>query len=151
MAFPVGWPPRTPSGRRSVRVFISDTTTTAFDDKAFLFADIPGANTFTPTPVRAPGSKTPVSVGVAPDAAGAGGSGGSPLGGGVAAASHVAIYCQTLLITNDGTADVEFSFDGVVIHGVVKPGTSVTYRNRYEGGIALRSAAGGDDFIVEAW
>lgn len=46
MAFPAGWPPRTASGQKSLRVYLTGTATADFDANAFLFSrvDIPIAD-----------------------------------------------------------------------------------------------------------
>jgi hypothetical protein len=46
-------------------------------------------------------------------------------------------------------ADLEFSFDGVNVHGKVLAGTEVVYWDRHESGIALRGL--GSVFVLEAW
>lgn len=157
MAFPTGWPPRPASGRRSIRVYISGTTTAAFSDNAYLFSQVTGANTFVPTPYVAPGSTATVAVG---DLTG----GGSPMGGGQnahdvntsAAASDQAvptpmIWCNSMIITNDGLNTLEISFDGTNVHGKILPGETVEFRDRMEAGIALRHAGGATTFRVFAW
>ena len=47
------------------------------------------------------------------------------------------------------TANVEFSFDGVNVHGFVLAGTQNTYWDRHEGGVYIRGV--GATFHVEAW
>lgn len=44
---------------------------------------------------------------------------------------------------------LEFSFDGVNIHGRVSDGEDITYWDRHESGIAIRGA--GMTFLLEAW
>lgn len=39
MAFPASWPPRPPSGVRSIRFYATDTATADFADRAYLFID----------------------------------------------------------------------------------------------------------------
>lgn len=46
-------------------------------------------------------------------------------------------------------ANVEYSFDGTNVHGLVLSGTQTIYQHRYEGGIAIRGV--GATFYVEAW
>lgn len=58
------------------------------------------------------------------------------------------IWAGTIRVIAE-TADVEISFDGVNVHGIIPAGTTHTYRNRYEAGIALRGV--GATFTVEAW
>lgn len=41
MPFPLGWPPRLPSGLRTFRFFESGTSTANYGDNAFLFAEAP--------------------------------------------------------------------------------------------------------------
>jgi hypothetical protein len=157
MALPEGWPPRPAEGRRSVRFYTSGNATANFSDNALLFSDQTTANTYKPLPYVAPGSSTAVAVGDLTV-------GGTPSGGGqdvhdvnpsVAAAyqgvPHPMIWCGSLRIFNDGANDLEFSFDGTTVQGVVKSGDkSLYYFNRYEAGIAVRSAAG-TTFRIEAW
>lgn len=62
---------------------------------------------------------------------------------------------SSIRVFNDGTADVLVSFDGVNLHGTVKPGRSVTWEGRTESGIAVRSPSGPPpkfaSFRIEAW
>lgn len=44
-----------------------------------------------------------------------------------------------LRIYNDGTADLYITFDGVNIHGILRPGEGPLYLNRVESGIAVRT------------
>ncbi len=46
-------------------------------------------------------------------------------------------------------ANVEISFDGVNVHGLVLSGTQTIYQHRFEGGISVRGV--GATFYVEAW
>lgn len=155
MAFPVGWPARLSSGSRSIRFFVQGTTTANWSDNAYLFVDDAGANTYTPTPFIKPGSSTIVSI-------------GSPMGGGIAvgippgepAGPKPYIWSGTLRVCNDGGNALEFSFtaindaaDTTVVHGALRANEIAYYRNRFEGGIALRIPAGGTatPFRVEAW
>lgn len=57
-------------------------------------------------------------------------------------------WCGNIAIRAVG-ANVEFSFDGTTVHGLVLSGTQTIYQHRYEGGIAIRGA--GATFYVEAW
>ena len=67
MAFPSeGWPPRPPSGTRSIRFYATGTGTANFSDNAFLFIDGTNANPFVPLPVVPPGSTAPVALGSFP-------------------------------------------------------------------------------------
>jgi len=47
------------------------------------------------------------------------------------------------------TANVEISFDGTNVHGLILAGTQSTYEKRHEGGISVRGV--GATFYVEAW
>lgn len=160
MPFPTsGWPPRPASGVRSIRFFVSGTATANWSDNAYLFIDDAGANTYEPMPYVAPGSTTPVQVGTRT-------SPGTPMGGGSDprdvlpgdTLGHVKaqIWANNIRICNDGGADLEFSFavtddmgaGALPVQGVLKPNEQVSYRNRYEAGIALRGAGA---FRVEAW
>lgn len=158
MAFPVGWPPRPASGVHSIRFFISGTGTANFSDNAWLFSDLPGANPFVPLPYVEAGQETDVKIG---DLTG----GGSPMGtgqdardanilapAGEQAVPHSMIWAQTIRIINDtpGGVPIEFSFDGVNVHGAVTNEEGpVIYRARFEAGISVRG--NGLDFRVEAW
>ena len=127
MPYPKSWPPRPPTGRRTLRFFAAGTTTGSYADNAHMFAEQEGASPYNPTPVVAHGSRDVVSI-------------DSPMGGGVHKGDPEAhIWCQNITITNDGAADLYFTFDGVRVHGIVKPGESRRYRNRFESGIAFRS------------
>jgi len=157
MAFPTeGWPPRVPSGRRSIRFYQASTATGNFSDNAYLFVDGLGANPFNPLPVVLPGSSAPVAIG---DTA----TPGSPMGSGRAAVDanrslpdvsgaqgqpKAAIWSQAIRVVNTSAADLEFSFDGTNVHGKVGAGKEVIYRERYEAGICVR---GNGTFWVEAW
>jgi hypothetical protein len=59
------------------------------------------------------------------------------------------IWAGTIRVINTGGGDLELSFDGVNVHGLVPSGESHTYRNRFEAGIAVRAA--GVSFVIEAW
>jgi hypothetical protein len=62
------------------------------------------------------------------------------------------IWSGTILVRNDKNGSLEISFDGTNIHDVLKEGEQQVYRNRYEGGIALRGVAGATPaFRVTAW
>ena len=157
MPFPTGWPPRPSSGSRSIRFFQSGTTTAVFDDNAFLFSQDPGANTYLPTPFVAPGGEdTIVAVGTLQV-------GGSPMGGGQnahdvntsappaqQAVPEAMIWSNTIRVINDGANDLEISFDGTLVQGVVQGGETLTYFTRYEAGIAVRGAMA-TTFRIEAW
>lgn len=141
MAFPKSWPPRFASGRRSIRFFAQGTTSGLYSDNAFMFQEQDGANPYTALPVVVRGDGQAV---VQVD---------SPMGGGVNYGDPPAqIWAQNMTITNDGVNDLEFSFDGVHLHGVVKAGETRRYRNRYESGIAFRSgtAATGTVHVLDA-
>lgn len=144
MAFPVGWPPRVASSYRSIRFFLAGTGTANFSDNAYLFSDQAAANTYVPLPYVAPGQNTPVQLGP------------PPLGGGMnandsdpTASPQTMIWSNSIRIMNDGATDLEFSFDGTNVHGVVKPAEVMLYPYRHEAGISIRGA--GVDFRIEAW
>jgi hypothetical protein len=68
------------------------------------------------------------------------------------------IWSNSIRISNDGTGIVEFSFAApddasTLVHGSLKAGESVIYRQRIEAGIALRFPGGSSAGIyrVEAW
>lgn len=172
MAFPEGWPPRPATARRSLRFFVSGTATANYDANAFLFADDTGAVTYDPLPFVKPGSTDSVHVGGTFDPGTGSGDGavvgsGSPVGGGqnindAAPRTHddqpntqeavpkPMAWSQAILIRNTGGAELFFSFDGVNDHGRLAAGESQEFKDRYEAGIALKSAVG-TDFEVEAW
>lgn len=136
MPFPAGFPPRSPSNRRSIRFYVSGSATANFDDSAYIFAQDTGANTYTPLPIIAPGDvTTPVHVG----------SPSSP----VSTDAELLVFSGSIRIYNDGGGDLEFSFDGTNVQGVVKASKDALYNFRYEAGIAVRGA--GIAFRIEAW
>jgi hypothetical protein len=142
MPFPVrGWPPAPSTGTKSIRVRIAGSGTASFADNAYLFVDVVGANPFTPLPVVQPGSSTPVNLGLPPNGTGDNGSAGSD-------GPYPAIWCSNLAIEAAG-GNLEFSFDGTNIHGIVLAGERRVYNFRYESGIAVRGASA--TFVVEAW
>ena len=166
MAYPVGWPPRPATGRRSGRVYIDGNTTALWDDNGYLFDSVTGANTYTPTPVVPAGARdTQVTY--------SDHSRGSSPGGGrkvpedtcrnpnspFPEAQPVAMFwVQTLRISNDaaagGTEVIEFTFDGTNVQGTLKAGESRVYRNRFEAGIAVRAKATTGPtipFRIEGW
>lgn len=139
MPFPASWPPRVPSGVRSIRFFASGVATALFDDNAFMFLDGLGANPITPAPNVPYGSNAPV---VNPL---------TPTGTGTTAPPivHPMLWAGNIRIYNDGGATLEYSFDGVNVHGRILATEAPAYRNRYEAGIAVRGA--GAAFRIEAW
>lgn len=161
MAFPSeGWPPPPATGLRSIRFYVDGNTTANFSDNAFLFSADTAANMFFPTPFVPPGGVDVVAK-VGNYFAG----GGSPMGGGrdprdaniyaptgEQAVPFTQIWSNSIKISNDGNADIEFSFDGVNVHGVVKVGERPIYPRRYEAGICVRNpGAFGVAFRIEAW
>lgn len=48
------------------------------------------------------------------------------------------------------TADLEYSFDGVNVHGMIPAGNEFFYFDRHEGGISVRSAVA-SVYEIEAW
>lgn len=56
-------------------------------------------------------------------------------------------WSYTIQITAT-TTNIEFSFDGTNVHGIVLAGKTNQYQKRHEGGIAVRGAG---TFYVEAW
>lgn len=142
MSFPSGWPPPPPQGRRSIRYFKSGTATANFSDNAYLFAQGTGANPFAAPPVVKAGQgmdplhNGETNVTVTPE-----------LPTGLTGVPSV-IWAGTIRVFNDSNADLEFSFDGVNVHGLLKMNTDMIYRHRYESGIAVRGTGA---FRVEAW
>jgi len=159
MPFPPGWPPRPSPVRPSLRFYVSDTATVAFTDKAYLFFDQAGAFPYKPTPWVRPGSTDPVHVGDTTVS-------GSPMGGRQIAedaappshqnppatqqaSPHPNAWCFQLLVRNHGGGDLEISFDGTTVQGLVPTGETRIYE-RHESGVAVRSPAG-VVFSIEAW
>ncbi len=115
-----------------------------------------GGSIVTPTPNISHGATTTaVRVGnsVAP---------GSPMGTGQGPVSvfdpysspEPMVWANTILVSNDdGTATntLEFSFDGINVHGRVRGGETLTFRERREAGIAIRLGAGTPAFRIHAW
>jgi len=157
MALPTGFPPRGPSGIRSIRFFKTGTLTAAFDGNAYFFANEPAsANTFAQLPAFN-ATSTSVRVGdnsVAPPITGMpmGGGLGTPQSNGTVAKAPTVVWSHGIRICNDGsTTDfLEYSFDGVSVHGKLLAGEKIVYNFRHEGGIALRGTVG-VAFRVEAW
>lgn len=144
MAFPTGWPPRFPSAGRSIRFFKTDTATASYADRAYLFADLAGANPYSPLPevrpgddVSAPDYNGPHVVPATP--AGTGQHGDDP---------HPMIWSEGIQVINKGATPIFFSFDGTHDHGEVPASSQVTM-TRHEAGIAIRGA--GNVFTVYAW
>lgn len=153
MPLPTGWPPRAPSGYRSVRVYLTGTTTVLFSDNAYLFSQVANANTFTSLPVVPPGGER-VNVIIPPTPWGSGPSNNNAdpaLNGAAGTVSTPMIWCHSITIQNTSASDIEISFDGVNVHGYVVANTTQTYSDRMEAGISLRGAGGVGTFKLEAW
>lgn len=151
MALPASWPPRSSSGIRSIRFYQTGTLTVVFTGNAFVFADQTTANPYLPTPYVPPGGER-VNAAVGTTAIP-----GSPMGGGrdahdssPTAPPYPMIWAHSIRIVNTSGGVLEFSFDGTNVHGSLANNADVTYRNRYEAGIAVRGAGGGA-FQIEAW
>lgn len=153
MAFPSSWPPRVPSGTRSIRFYLTGTTTVNFSDNAYIFADQTAANTYSPLPYVKPGSRDAVTVPLTPVGSGrnANDANPDPAAGAVAPPPAKMIWARALRISNTGASDLEISFDGVNVHGYIKANTEVQYIDRFEAGIAVRGAGGTGTFRIEAW
>jgi hypothetical protein len=149
MAFPDGWPPRVATGQRNIRFYMVVNPTSAnFADNAFLFADQATANPYTPLPFVRPGDDVSN-----PHYSGPHNIGANPAGTGQLDkdAPHPMIWSERIHITNTGGNDIEISFDGTNVHGVIPAGTTREYEDRREAGIALRSPGGASSARVEAW
>lgn len=161
MPFPPGWDAAAgrglplPSGVRSMRFFASGNTTANFADAAWNFAVSPAGGAdrsmMIPTAPRVdPGDEVASGAPVTPVVS-------SPIGGQTTAPAlqYTPVTTQAayaIRIHNDGAASIEFSFDGITVHGVVRTGEKLEYRRRFETGIALRGAGGvAVAFRVEAW
>jgi len=57
--------------------------------------------------------------------------------------SGVLFLSQGMIFANDGASDIEFSWDGVLVTGVVKPGEVLTFDNRHKEGVFIRGTGGG--------
>lgn len=147
MAFPTPWPPRPPSGVRSIRFFVSGTSTANFADNAFLFIDgaAGSANPFTPGP------PTSTSSGVTNNPLTPTGTGSQGVVSQLTSPERPLIWSGNIRICNDSTGDLQVSFDGVNVHGVIKAAEVFMYRNRYEAGISVRGVGGTPTFRIEAW
>lgn len=149
MPFPANWPPRAPSGVRSIRFYVTGTATANFNDNAWLFADDVGANNYTPLPEVKPGSTAAVVVPPSPWGAGAPKGNPDPAAGPILAQPPAMLWCRGIRIVNAGGGTLEFSFDGTNIHGVIPANTTQEYFDRFEAGICVRGASA--VFHVEAW
>lgn len=143
MTFPASWPPRPPSGIRSLRFYATGVATALFTDTGFMFAEQILANPFTPLPVVVPGTKTTVDV---PDDAGTGLATPVPVTG--AEGPSAQIWSSRIRICATG-GTLEFTFDGTHVHGQVLSGESFYYTQRFESGISVRGA--GVTYRIEAW
>lgn len=158
MAFPVSWPPRPSSGVKSLRFYVTGTSTANFADNGFMFADDAGANPYLVTPVVPAGGED-INA-----AAGTSANSGSPMGGGrnrldadpdpknrVLPPPLPQIWASHIKITNTGGSALEVTFEGTVVQGFVPASSSVIYDGRYESGIAVRGSGGTGTFHIEAW
>lgn len=148
--FPPTWPPGPPTGVRSIRVYITGTTTSNFVDSAYMFIDQVSANTFTPLPVIAPGSTANVVVPINPWGGGRNPGNPDPTFGSPPP-PLAQIWCRGLVVHNTGGHDLVFSFDGNNIHGLVPANTTSIYYDRFESGISVQGSGGNTTFIIEAW
>lgn len=162
MSLPTSWPPREPSGIRSIRFFVTGAASANYADNAYMFADggSGSANPFTPQPYVPPGGE-PGKAGptvVPPTPTGTGQDihdvNASVSFDPVAAPTQQGVppkmvWSGSIMIANDGSADLHYSFDGVNDHGVVKQGEAPHwYYRRYEAGIAVKGTGA---FRVVAW
>lgn len=160
MAFPKGWPPRLSPSVRSLRFYAAGTSGANFSDNAFLFGTDPTtgapveAGNVAQMPVVPPGSTAQTDLGNLPIG------GASPINaadGAVPEGDIVAMrYAGNLQISNDSAVvgdTIQISFDGTNIHGVIEPGETRRYRNRYEAGISVRTTPtkGNCAYRIEAW
>lgn len=158
MAFPDDWVAisggglKRPENIRGARVYYAGTATANFIDTNVAFRDLPGAAPYDQTVIIKPGAeKATISLSRSP-------SGGtvraSPFDAAGTTPLKPQVWVRYLQIWHMGNVnvDLEFSFDGVDVHGVLEDrGTPyfVLYPDRYEGGIALRGL--GVEFKVEGW
>lgn len=156
MALVDGFPARASSSRRSIRFYKTGTTAgTAFDatGNSFLFITGAGVNPYAPLPpVTRPDEKEPADPTEVPPTPW--GSGENELSGTPPQwpPTQAYIWSFGIYIKNTGaTNDLEFSFDGVNVHGRLAPGAERIYYNRFEAGMALRGVTANTTYIVEAW
>jgi hypothetical protein len=160
MANPAGWPPRPHSSIRSIRFYVTASATSLFSDNAFLFASggAGSANTYTPLPNPGTANTTVIAAQVeptgttvvVPSISGTGRADINPQDGSLPPVPM--IWSMGIRICNDGTGDLEYSFDGTNIHGRLKQGEIASYPRRHEAGISIRGvAAATPTFRVEAW
>jgi len=57
----------------------------------------------------------------------------------------------SLILKNDGTAALDFSFDGAAVHGSLNSGESLTLDNKAETNIYFRSTTIGQTYRLFAW
>lgn len=151
MALPAGFPPRSASGRRSIRAYFTGTPTVSFDGFAKRFIEGAGANPFAPQPVQVPDEQGGVdtqaaAIPLTPTGAGT----KKPADSKPAISPELWSYGLRISCDDaDATKYIEVSFDGVNVHGKLFGGKEATYFNRIEAGIAVRGTAG--SFRVEAW
>lgn len=149
MALPVGWPPKPNASHRSIRVYIAGTATADWTDNAYLFAQVAGASTTSPSPVVPAGAERQV-VAVQSQM---GGQSGSPA---AQATPVTSLTSQHIRVKNDGANPLDVSFDASAaavgnLAAHLLPGEERLWNFRYESGIALRAPAGNTAFRVEAW
>lgn len=142
------------SGRRSLRFFATGTTSALFADNAWNFAVATvGGNALSIAPSPKVRAGAEVASGAPPSAVVS-----TPMGGQrdlAPAAQAAPVTTQGtygIRVCNDGGTAIEFSFDGVNVHGVVLPNSEETFLNRIEAGISVREPGGGTiAFRVFAW
>lgn len=146
MAFPTGWPPRVASGVRSIRAYVTATATANYNDRAYLWHQLTGANPYTALPNVRPGGDVS-----APDYNGPHVVPASPAGTGESSPDdpEPMIWSSSIRIINKGGTVIYFSFDGTNDHGEVAANSELLMRNVYEAGIAIRGS--GNVFVVFAW
>ena len=168
MALSEGFPPPRCVGVRSLRVFKEGVVGSGSDfdtiagTNSFLFYDLDPDYLDPKIPPGATGTQVTFGSYLKP---------GPPSGGGANPTTHrgapqgipnvapkVAWHSYSISVTNaesgGGGKDLEISFDGVNVHGVVVAGETRTYDVRREAGIALRPLGNGAFTVayrVEAW
>jgi hypothetical protein len=152
--FPNGWPPRrTGQGNGALRFYVEGVATALFEDNAWLFSQPPeGSSLWVPLPVVPPGGG--VSTGLAPTVIPP-----FPGGGQNDLGAPVPMAWSTMIrVVNLGTVegDLEISFDGTNVHGLVGNANSAANEfvyERCEAGISVRGANGNVavPFRIEAW
>lgn len=58
---------------------------------------------------------------------------------------------NTITITNDGTSDVQVSYDGATLEGDIKKGESMTFNTISKSSVYIKSTSGSDAVRIWGW